>query len=62
MEDVNMMTGERWYVALKDDSGLTVIGWNLNHEPTEDNECGYPIEAGPFATEEEARLYVGSEE
>jgi len=54
----NAMFGERFYVALDEHNNLLVIGWNLNHEPNEDNECGYPIEAGPFCTETEAKEYI----
>jgi len=52
----SMMKGERFYVAYDPEAQKNiVIGWNLNHEPTEDNECGYPISDGPFATEQEAK-------
>jgi hypothetical protein len=51
------ITGDRWYVA--DDGGkLIVIGWDLLHEPTPDNECGYQIVGGPFATKAEANNFV----
>ena len=49
------MKGERFYVAYDSENRKNiVIGWNLNHEPDQFNECGYSIVDGPFATEEEA--------
>jgi hypothetical protein len=48
------MTGERFYVGYdEDEDRYEAIGWNLDHEPTA-SECGLAIEAGPYATEEEA--------
>lgn len=48
------MQGERFYVAMDDDGKTLVIGWNLNHEPTLDNECGYVVASGPYRTKKEA--------
>jgi len=52
------MAKDRFYVAVDDHRQLLVIGWNLPHEPTEDNECGYRIDAGPFDTKVEAQQYI----
>jgi len=51
------LKGERFYVAYEDQINWReiVIGWNLDHEPCEENECGYSIKSGPFATREEAQ-------
>lgn len=51
------LKGNRWYIAVEPTalSGYLVIGWDLDHEPNEDNECGYQIAEGPFATESEAK-------
>lgn len=56
------MRGERFYVAYEDASTnnykMLVIGWNLDHEPDEENECGYAIAGGPFRSEEEAKSFI----
>ena len=48
------MKGERFYVVSDDGRNWQVVGWNLDHEPTPDNECGYATIDGPYATKEEA--------
>lgn len=49
---------DRYYVG-KDEYGKHVtFAWDLPHEPTPDNECGYEVVAGPFDDLEEAKLFV----
>ena len=51
------MKGERWYVGTESETGSgqpILLGWNLPHEPSPDNECGYRVIGGPYRTKEEA--------
>lgn len=50
------MARDRWYVVYDEREGKNiVVGWNLPHEPNEENECGYPVVSGPYDTESEAK-------
>jgi len=49
------MARDRFYIGQDPYEGtIHILGWDLDHEPTPDNECGYVILAGPFDTREQA--------